>query len=129
MKEVATASCCKLPRFVLVLKHAKCSIERFVLHSPGKVIFLLQIYPSFFDENFDETLMKVLEYFSNLFVKDSTRNVRELRNTETDLSLPLRKTKSGQNAISFRGPKVWNQLALDLKLAPSHAIFKKTLKN
>ena len=71
----------------------------------------------------------VPEYLSNLFVKNSTRNVRELRNTETDLSLPLRKTKNGQNAISFRGPKLWNQLELDLKQAPSLATFKKRLKN
>ena len=46
----------------------------------------------------------VPEYLSDLFVKNSTRNVRELRNTETDLLLPLRKTKNGQNAVSFRGP-------------------------
>ena len=35
----------------------------------------------------------VSEYLSNLFVKNSTRNVKELRNTETDLSLPLLKIK------------------------------------
>ena len=67
----------------------------------------------------------VPEYLSNLFVKNSTQNVRELRNTETDLSLPLRKTKNGQNAISFRGPKLWNQLELYLKQVPSLAAFKK----
>ena len=71
----------------------------------------------------------VPEYLSNLFVKNSSRNVRELRNTETDLWLPLRKTKSGQRAISFRGPKLWNHLELDLKQAPSLATFKKRLKN
>ena len=71
----------------------------------------------------------VPEYLSNLFVKNSTRNVRELRNTETDLSLPLRKTKNGQKAISFHGPKLWNQLDFDLKQAPSFATFKKRLKN
>ena len=71
----------------------------------------------------------VTEYLSDLFVKNSTRNVRELRNTETDLSLPLRKTKNGQNAISFRGPKLWNQLELDLiKQTPSLATFKKKIK-
>ena len=57
----------------------------------------------------------VPEYLSDLFVKNCTRNVRELRNTETDLSLPLRKTKNGQNATSLRGPKLWNQPELDLK--------------
>ena len=39
------------------------------------------------------------EYLSRLFEKKSTRNVRELRNTETDLSIPLRKTNNGQRAI------------------------------
>ena len=71
----------------------------------------------------------VPEYLSNLFVKNSSRNVRELRNTETDLWLPQRKTKSGQRAISFRGPKLWNHLELDLKQASSLATFKKRLKN
>ena len=47
----------------------------------------------------------VPEYLSDLFVKNSTRNVRELRNTETDLWVPLRKRKNGKNAISFRGSK------------------------
>ena len=41
------------------------------------------------------------EYLSSLFEKKSTRNVREPRNTETDLSIPLRKTNNGQRAISF----------------------------
>ena len=43
----------------------------------------------------------VPEYLSNFFVKNSTRNVRELRNTEADLSLPLRKTKNGQKQYPF----------------------------
>lgn len=71
----------------------------------------------------------VPEYLSDLFVKNSTRNVRKLRNTETDLSLPLRKTNNGQKAISFRGPKLWNHLELDVKQAPSLATFKKRFKN
>ena len=71
----------------------------------------------------------VPEYLSDLFVKNSTRNVRKLRNTETDLSLPLRKTNNGQKAISFRGPKLWNHLELDVKQAPSLATFKKRSKN
>ena len=63
----------------------------------------------------------VPEYFSNLFRKNSTRNVRKLRSTDTDLSLPLRKTNNGQSAISFRGPKLWNQRKPDAKQAPSLA--------
>ena len=42
---------------------------------------------------------------------------------ETDLSIPLRKSNNGQRAISFRGPKLWNTLELDVKQAPSLATF------
>ena len=71
----------------------------------------------------------VPEYLSSLFEKRSTRNVRELRNTETDLSIPLRKTNSGQRALSFRGPMLWNSLELDVKQAPSLATFKRRIKS
>ena len=71
----------------------------------------------------------VPEYLSSLFEKRSTRNVRELRNTETDLSISLRKTNNGQRAISFRGPKLWNSLELDVKQAPSLATFKRRIKS
>ena len=68
------------------------------------------------------------EYLSKRFVKNSTRNIRQLRNTETDLMLPLRKTSNGQRGISFRGSKLWNQLDYDIKQAPSLATFKRRLK-
>ena len=71
----------------------------------------------------------VPEYLSSLFEKKSTRNVRELRNTETDLSITLRKTNNGQRVISFHGPKLWNSLELDVKQAPSLATFKRRIKS
>ena len=71
----------------------------------------------------------VPEYLSNLFRKNSTRYVRKLRNTDTDLSLPLRKTNNGQRDISFRGPKLRNQLERDAKQAPFLATFKRRIKN
>ena len=52
----------------------------------------------------------VPEYLSNLFEKNWTRNFRKLRNTGTDLTLPLRRTNNRQKAISFVVPKLWNQL-------------------
>ena len=42
--------------------------------------------------------------------------------------IPLFKTSNGQKSISFRGPKLWNQLSSDVKLAPSLATFKRRLK-
>ena len=68
------------------------------------------------------------EYLSKRFIKDPTRSIRQLRNTDTDLLLPLRKTSNGQRGISFRGSKLWNQLDYDLKQASSLATFKRTLK-
>ena len=70
----------------------------------------------------------VPEYLSILFEKKSTRNVRELRSTEADLSIPFRKTNNGQRAISFRGPKLWNGHELDVKQAPSLATFKRRIR-
>ena len=45
----------------------------------------------------------VPEYLSDLFVKNSTRNVRELRNTETDLSLTTAENKklAKRNILSW----------------------------
>ncbi len=68
-------------------------------------------------------------YLSNLFHKKSTRNVRQLRNTDTDLVIPLRKTNNGQKAISFRGANLWNRLEPQIKRAPSLATFKNKMKN
>ena len=67
------------------------------------------------------------EYLSKLFIKNSAHNTLRLRNTETDLRVPLFKTSNGQKSISFRGPKLWNKLSLDVKHAPSLPTFKKRL--
>ena len=67
------------------------------------------------------------EYLSKLFIKNSAQNTLRLRNTETDLRVPLFKTSNGQKSISFRGPKLWNKLSLDVKHAPSLPTFKKRL--
>ena len=69
------------------------------------------------------------EYLSELFVKNSALNTMRLRNTETDLRVPLFKTANGQKSISFRGPKLWNQLSSDVRLAPSLSTFKRRLKD
>ena len=71
----------------------------------------------------------VPEYLSTLFEKKLTGNDRVLRNTETDLSIPLRKTNNGQRAISFRGPKLRNNLELDVKQTPTLAAFKRRIKS
>ena len=67
------------------------------------------------------------EYLSNLFIKNSAQNTLKLRNTETDLRVPLFKTSNGQKSIAFRGPKLWNKLSPDVKHAPSLPTFKRRL--
>ena len=55
-------------------------------------------------------------------------NTMRLRNTEADLRVPLFKTANGQKSVSFRGPKIWNQLSSDFRLPPSLFTFKRRLK-
>ena len=47
----------------------------------------------------------------NLFTRNSRCSSRALRNTQSDLKLPLKKTSSGQNGFSFGGAKAWNGLS------------------
>ena len=68
------------------------------------------------------------EYLFELFVQISALTTMRLRNTEADLRVPLFKTSNGQKSISFRGPKLWNQLCSDVKPAPSLATFKRKRK-
>ena len=50
-------------------------------------------------------------YLSSLFEMLSENTIRELRNTKTDLKLPLLKTSSGQKCFSYRGARLWNNLS------------------
>ena len=70
----------------------------------------------------------VPKHLSNLFLTNSTQNVRELRNTETDISLPLRQTKNGQRTYPSVDLSVGINSNFDRKQAPSLATFKKRFK-
>ena len=58
-------------------------------------------------------------YMKSMFHKLSESCNRTLRNTSTDLRIPLCKTSNGQRSFSYRGVTVWNQLSLEIKTAPS----------
>ena len=58
-------------------------------------------------------------YLCNLFTKNSQCSSRNLRNTETDLRLPKKKSANGQKCFSFRGAKLWNSLPAESKKASS----------
>ena len=68
-------------------------------------------------------------YMKSMFQKLSESCNRTLRNTSTDLRIPLCKTSNGQRSFSYRGVTVWNQLSLEQKTAPSLAAFKTKLKS
>ena len=61
----------------------------------------------------------------NLFQRNSHCTSRSLRNTATDLRLPVNISLNGQKRFSYRGETVWNNLAIEVKQAPSPSVFKK----
>ena len=70
----------------------------------------------------------VPKYLSDLFVRLSDFHILELRNTKSNLAVPLMRTISGQKAFSYHGTKVWNKLNNIIKEAPSVYSFKSRLR-
>ena len=68
------------------------------------------------------------DYLSKMFTKNSTYSMKNLRNTATDLQVPLMKTCNGQRAFLYRGAGVWNRLGSEVKQASSLKAFKNALK-
>lgn len=68
------------------------------------------------------------DYLSHLFIRNSDRNIINLRNAETYLLVPFMKTNNGQKAFAFRGAKIWNDLNHEAKQAPSLFSFKNKMK-
>ena len=66
-------------------------------------------------------------YLSNIFSRNSTRDTVYLRNSESDLRVPLFKTANGQKSFAYRGAHLWNSLKSDVKKAPSLSAFKHRL--
>ena len=67
-------------------------------------------------------------YLCNLFTKISQCSFRNLRNTETDLRLPKKRSANWQKCFSFRGDKLWNSLPAESKMASSLNSFKNSIK-
>ena len=68
------------------------------------------------------------DYLSEIFTKNSACSRKYLRNTATDIEVPLMKTCNGQQAFSYRGAGVWNHLGLEVKQASSFKAFKDAVK-
>ena len=67
------------------------------------------------------------QYICNLFQRNSDCSSQDLRNTATDLRLPMNTSLNGQKRLSYRGAKLWNALANEVKQAPSLSVFKEKL--
>ena len=64
------------------------------------------------------------QYLTELCPRNLQRSLHILRNTSTDLELPLFKTANGQKYFSFRGVKYWNSLSSESKQAVTLHGFK-----
>ena len=62
-------------------------------------------------------------YLSDLFVRLSGVHPRGLRNSKTDLAMPMLRTGNGQKSFAYRGPSDF-----DTKMAPSINAFRSKLK-
>ena len=67
------------------------------------------------------------QYLCDLFTRNSKSSSYVLRNSETDLRLPKKKSSNGQKCFSYRGAKAWNDLPPDTKQASSLNSFKKSI--
>ena len=69
------------------------------------------------------------EYLTGLLQRLCKTCARQLRNTSTDLYVPLLKTACGQKCFSYRGAKLWNDLKRESKMANTFNQFKSSLRN
>ena len=59
---------------------------------------------------------------------NATETSSSLRNSYHKLQQPFRKTNTGQNALSFIGPALWNKVPDDFKRTTNLNAFKHNLK-
>ena len=105
-------------------------------HAPSKPLLQKLEWKAIVELIADETKMMVFkslndfgsQYMHNMFTKNSQLSECNLRNTTTDLRLPLRKSTAGQKSFSYRGAKMWNSLSTECKEIRSLHVFKSLLK-
>ena len=69
------------------------------------------------------------DYLRNIFQKVSEATNRPLRNSKTDLRLPLLRTLTGQKSFAHRAAKVWSDLDSGVKASSSFCSFRKNYKS
>ena len=68
------------------------------------------------------------DYLRNIFQKVSETNNRQLRNSKTDVRLPLLRTSAGQKSFANRGAKVLSDLDSVVKASSSFCSFEEIIK-
>ena len=64
------------------------------------------------------------QYLIDLFIRNSNSSSHNLRNTDSYVQIPNKKTPNGQKCFSYRGAKVWNSLPRHAKQASSISCLK-----
>ena len=122
----------------LQISHSKCI--RFCLKvNTRKHIYFKEFHQlnwllidKWFKQCISATIFKYLNpncpaYLDEVF-EAAPQNILDLKNSYKKLKQPFRTTTSGQNAISFIGPSVWNILPKELKSMENLNTFKHKLK-
>ena len=65
---------------------------------------------------------------SYCFMMKAPESISSLRNRYQNLQQPFRKTITGQNALSFIGPALWNKIPEEIKRTTNLYAFKHNLK-
>ena len=60
-------------------------------------------------------------------LNNENSNHYDLRNRETDLSLPKPNTDSGKRCFKYNGAVAWNNLPYEAKVAESLSFFQRTI--
>ena len=68
------------------------------------------------------------KYLKELFHRLSDIQNRELRNSKTDIHIPLLRISSGQKSFAYMGVFIWNNLTCETKTSRSFSAFKAQLK-
>ena len=67
------------------------------------------------------------KYLRDIFTKNTVNATRSLRNTNTDLRVPLKSSANGKKRFSLRGAKCWNGLSNEAKNPTSIKAFKRLI--
>jgi hypothetical protein len=115
-------------RLLKILCHRKKTDSATALHQELKLLTIVQIrdlFTSIFVYKQQNNLLPNI--FASYYKRNDELCLRTTRQSE-NIHLPKYRTSIGQNALKYRGAKLWNSLPENVKSSKSAAIFKKSCK-